>query len=184
MSRIRPCVLALVATVGLCTGAAAQRPTLPAGLDSVRAALDKYQDVFVAVRDGYLSTIGCVDFATPGKAGETPYAAGAMGVHLLNGAAIGAPLDLKRPQVLIYEPHGDTLRLVAAEWFVPAQAAPQRPQLFGHPFDGPMEGHQPVMPAELVHYDLHVWLWRTNPTGVFSPTNPAVRCPASNPHRM
>ena len=42
--------------------------------------------------------------------------------------------------------------------------------------NGPMEGHPPIMPPELHHYDLHVWLWRENPAGVFSPTNPAVMC--------
>jgi hypothetical protein len=41
-----------------------------------------------------------------------------------------------------------------------------------------MEGHQPLMPVGFHHYDLHVWLWKNNPEGVFSPTNPAIRCPA------
>jgi len=27
------------------------------------------------------------------------------------------------------------------------------------------------------HYDLHVWLWKENPAGMFSPTNPNIRCP-------
>src|SRR5436309_8705598 len=26
------------------------------------------------------------------------------------------------------------------------------------------------------HYDLHVWLWKDNPNGLFSPTNPGVKC--------
>ena len=43
--------------------------------------------------------------------------------------------------------------------------------------DGPMDGHAPIMPASLKHYDLHVWLWRANPAGVYSPTNAAVQCP-------
>ena len=51
-----------------------------------------------------------------------------------------------------------------------------RPSLFGRAFDGPMPGHNPTMP---VHYDLHVWLWRANPAGVYSPTNAAVKCPKS-----
>jgi hypothetical protein len=41
-----------------------------------------------------------------------------------------------------------------------------------------MEGHHPIMPAALHHWDLHVWLWKENPAGVFSATNPAVKCPA------
>lgn len=39
-----------------------------------------------------------------------------------------------------------------------------------------MEGHYPLMPAELHHYDLHVWLFKTNPAGLFSVTNPTVKC--------
>jgi hypothetical protein len=32
------------------------------------------------------------------------------------------------------------------------------------------------MPAGLSHYDLHVWLFKPNPHGLFSPTNPDVKC--------
>jgi hypothetical protein len=156
---------------------AAVRPTLSPALDSVRAALDKYKDPIAALADGYLSSLVCMDYPQAGKAGETPYQAGAMGVHLLKAQLIGAPLDPRQPQVLIYEPHGDTLQLVAAEWFVPVEASPEKPVLFGQPFDGPMDGHPPIMPASLRHWDLHAWLWRANPAGVFSPTNSAVRCP-------
>jgi hypothetical protein len=157
----------------------AQAAMAPGSLDSVRAALDKYKDPIVAVRDGYFSTVACVDFPNGGHAGETAYPAGAMGVHLLNLGAIGPQPDAARPTVLIYEPHGDTLRLVAAEWFVPTQVTKERPQLFGRPFDGPMAGHEPIMPAALEHWDLHVWLWRTNPAGMYTPTNAAVTCPRS-----
>jgi hypothetical protein len=66
---------------------------------------------------------------------------------------------------------------VGAEWFVPLQTGIKaRPELFGRPFDGPMEGHHPLMPGALHHYDLHVWLFKANPAGLFSPTNPAVQC--------
>jgi hypothetical protein len=159
--------------------ASARQPALPPALDSVRTALAKYKDPIAALQDGYLSTVVCADFPTAGKAGETPYPVGAMGVHLLKLPLVGAPLDPRQPQVLIYEPHGDTLQLVGAEWFVPVQASAERPVLWGQPFDGPMDGHAPIMPASLRHWDLHVWLWRANPAGVFTPTNPAVKCPAS-----
>jgi hypothetical protein len=101
-----------------------------------------------------------------------------MGVHFLNLQLVGPTLDPAKPQVLIYEPDGDNLRLVAAEWFVPVDAAgPVRPTIFGKELQGPMEGHKPLMPEGLHHYDLHVWLWKTNPAGVFSATNAAVKCP-------
>jgi len=40
-----------------------------------------------------------------------------------------------------------------------------------------MEGHEPLMPATLRHYDLHVWLFKSNPAGLFNMVNPNVNCP-------
>lgn len=151
-------------------------------MSGIRASLDKYKDPIAAVRDGYFSTVGCVDFPTAGGMGDMQYPRGGMGVHLLNPALIGPQLDTLKPQVLIYEPHNGRLTLVAAEWFVPVQVSAQRPTLFGHQMDGPMEGHAPIMPPELHHWDLHVWLWKDNPAGMFSPTNPAVSCPNRDPY--
>lgn len=148
-------------------------------LKRAREALDKYKDPVAAIHDGYFSTLGCVTYPKPGKPGEVPYPAGGMGVHFFNVALMGKPLDPTKPQVLVYEPGpGGKLQLVAAEWFVPLSAELKgRPELFGKPFDGPMEGHHPLMPHGLHHYDLHVWLWKDNPAGMFSPTNPKVKCP-------
>jgi hypothetical protein len=28
-----------------------------------------------------------------------------------------------------------------------------------------------------VHYDLHVWLWHENPSGMFERVNPDLSCP-------
>lgn len=157
--------------------ARAQGPALSPELEKVRAALEKYRDPVVAVHDGYFSTLGCVEFPHAAGAGRLPYPAGGMGVHFLNPSLIGPVPDPLRPQILVYEPDGDKLRLVGVEWFIPlATGVKERPQLFGHPFDGPMEGHHPLIPTALHHYDLHVWLFKTNPAGVFSPTNPAVTC--------
>ncbi len=148
---------------------------------TARSALEKYQDPIVAVRDGYFSSVACIDFPSGGTLANMAYPAGGMGVHFLNPALIGTKLDPLHPQVLLYEPVSDKLRLVAAEWFVPlATGVKERPQLFGHPFYGPMMGHYPVMPAQLTHYDLHVWLWKKNSNGMFSPTNPDVKCPMTH----
>jgi hypothetical protein len=178
--RLALITLAVIAGVPASLSAqAAARPPLPPGLAATRAALDKYADPIAAVHDGYFSTLGCIDFPAAGGAGQLQYPAGAMGVHFLNLAAIGPKLDSLHPQVLIYEPVGDHLQLAAAEWFMPVEVSKTRPEMWGHPFDGPMEGHAPIMPAEMHHWDLHVWLWKNNPKGVFSPTNPAVKCPAA-----
>jgi hypothetical protein len=146
-------------------------------LDSARAVLAKYRNPVTAVHDGYLSTVACLEYPVGGTLGDHQFAPGGMGVHFLNMGLIGAPLDPAKPQVLIYEPAGDSLVLVAAEWFVPVQVSKEQPRIFGQAFEGPMHGHRPVMPEELHLWDLHVWLWRENPAGMFSPTNANVRCP-------
>ncbi|HEX5005295.1 MAG TPA: hypothetical protein VFV65_08255 [Gemmatimonadales bacterium] len=160
-------------------GAAANQGGLSPELASARSGLEKYQDPLLAVHDGYLSTVACIDFPHDAMDGTMHFPAGGMGVHLINMQNIGPTLDPAKPQVLIYEPEGGKLKLVAAEWFVPvAIAGDKPPSIFGQTLMGPMDGHAPIMPPELRHYDLHVWLWKTNPSGMFSPTNPAVKCDA------
>jgi len=177
----RAATFAVVLLVAVPHVARAQSSALPAELQSVRALLDKYADPIVAVHDGFLSTVACVEYLKGGSEGSMQYAPGGMGVHFINMGNVGPTLDPSKPQVLIYEPVGDKLRLVAAEWFMPAQlAGAARPSIFGKELQGPMEGHKPLMPAEVHHYDLHVWLWKTNPEGVYSPTNPAVKCPTAS----
>lgn len=137
-------------------------------LARVRAATARYHDPAVARADGFRLSHACV---------ESP--AGAMGYHWIRPAAFAEPLDVTRPQVLIYQPAPDGgLRLVAVEYLVwdadqDLTTDGDRPVLFGRGLDGPMPGHEPGMP---VHYDLHVWVWQHNPSGMFAPWNPAGSC--------
>ena len=135
----------------------------------VRIATAKYVSVEAALADGYRPDPVCV--AAP---------PGAMGVHFENPRLFAdGVLDIERPEILLYEPMlQGQFRLVAVEYFQAdadqnLATANDRPSLFGMPFDGPMPGHNPVMPA---HYDLHVWIWQSNPAGVFAQFNPSVRC--------
>lgn len=171
----RACSMALI--IGFCAIAQGAAPSRGADLDAIRAALDKYKDPIAAIRDGYFSTMACLDFPGGAAEGTMAYPAGGMGVHFLNMSLVGPQLDSLHPQVLIYEPRGGRLELAAAEWFMPAQLSQTAPQILGRSLEGPMEGHYPVMPVELHHWDLHVWLWKNNPAGTFSPTNPDVHCP-------
>jgi hypothetical protein len=147
-----------------------------AQIDALRKSLEKYQDYKVAVRDLYLSTVGCIHYSGEKIAGHMEYAKGAMGVHFVNLTVKGPP-DPMKPNVLIYEPVGKKLKLVAVEWLVPhTPETKQAPSLFGQTFMGPMEGHEPLIPKEFVHYDLHAWLFKDNPLGMFAATNPKVNC--------
>ena len=171
----------LVASAGLLAASPGtshgQASGLTPELQAAKTALAKDSDPVVAIKDGFYSTLACVDFPKGGTDGGIVYPPGAMGVHFLNLGNVGPVLDPAKPQVLIYEPVGDKLVLTAAEWFMPVQAAGGKaPMIFGHTLAGPMDGHQPIMPAELRHYDLHVWLWKDNPRGMFTSTNKAVKC--------
>ena len=166
-------VVALAIAFFLPTSSQAQAPDLAAA----KAALAKYSDPLMAIKDGYFSTLACIDFPAGAKDGPVEYPPGAMGVHFLNPGNIGPNLDPAKPQVLLYEPVGDKLVLTGAEWFMPeAVAGGKAPSIFGQTLAGPMDGHEPIMPASLRHYDLHVWFYKDNPKGMFTSTNAAVKC--------
>ena len=173
----RCAVVALVGLLGIGPATNTTRAEEPskAELDGMRQALEKYRDPYVAIRDLYLSTVACVHYTGEKIEGHMDYLKGAMGVHFANLTVQGPP-DPKKPNVLIYEPHGKELRLVAAEWLVPLAVAKTRPTVLGQHFQGPMEGHEPLIPKEFHHYDLHAWLFKDNPLGMFTPTNPNVSC--------
>jgi hypothetical protein len=134
----------------------------------LRRTLAPYRDVAAALADGFVPTEQCA--ASP---------AGAMGLHYVNPARLQAPADPAKPQILLYGKAADgSVELLGAEFFTPdgdqdLGTDGDRPSLFSQPFDGPMPGHEPGMP---VHYDLHVWVGKANPAGVFSPWNPNVSC--------
>jgi hypothetical protein len=177
LSVVRSAVAMAIALIGI-SGAgiiAANSEPSAAEIDAMRQALAKYKDPYVAVRDLYLSTVGCVHYDGMKMEGHMDYPKGAMGIHFVNVTLQGPP-DPMKPNVLIYEPVDGKLELVAAEWLVPLAAVKERPNLFGIPFQGPMEGHEPLIPQGFHHYDLHAWLFKDNPLGMFAPTNPEVSC--------
>jgi hypothetical protein len=171
-------VAVVMALIGMDPGigtANAEEPT-KAELDAVRQALAKYEDPYVAVRDLYLSTVGCVHYDGTKMEGHMDYPKGTMGVHFVNLTVQGPP-DPMKPNVLVYEPQADgKLKLVGVEWLVPLAAAKERPSVLGQPFQGPMEGHEPLIPKGFHHWDLHAWLFKDNPLGMFTATNPDVSC--------
>jgi hypothetical protein len=133
--------------------------------DAVRKALVRFKDVNQALLEGYIPVSGCE--AAPGMGG--------MGIHYLNPLfANDLVNDPFQPELLLYAPDDlGGLTLLGPEYFQ-AEAGQPRPFIYGQPFDGPMPGHNPTMPT---HYDLHVWLYKYNPSGLFAPFNPNVKCP-------
>ncbi|NUT37725.1 MAG: hypothetical protein HOV79_32165 [Hamadaea sp.] len=161
-------VLVAAAPAAVATPAATAAYGRPA-LAELRNLTAKYHDARAAVADGYVPTDVCV---------ESPE--GGMGYHFVNPALVmDGIVDFKRPEVVVFVPSPTGLRLGAVEYVQPdadqnLATDDDRPSVFGHPFDGPMPGHEPGMP---IHYDLHVWLWKHNPNGLFAAWNPTVHCP-------
>jgi hypothetical protein len=164
-------------------GSNGQNDPVEQQLDTLRGAAQMYQNVEAATGAGYVPISECVAEPTMGG----------MGIHYGHPAKMMAPPDPADPQILLYAPDGAGLRLVAVEFFVPvmvngaphmgdeATPPPQGfepavpPELFqGHPFDGPMPGHEEEMPW---HYDQHLWLFEENPSGMFAAFNSNISCP-------
>src|SRR6516164_3448060 len=140
-----------LACIGSTLGQAASGDDFKAQIETLRKSMEKYQDYKVAVRDLYLSTVACVHYSGEKIEHYMEYAKGAMGVHFVNLTVQGPP-DPAKPNVLIYEPVGKELKLVAVEWLVPLTPDTKaRPSLFGQSFMGPMKGHEPLIPKDFVH---------------------------------
>lgn len=158
------------------------------GIARIRALSDPYHDVNAATSAGY--TVWSPD---PTAAGATcPSSAdGMMGYHRVNVALRGpaadpangdAVIDMMKPEMLLYEKTATGLSLVGVEYIVfkaawekanGAGAAP--PQILGHPLL--LSTHTfPGNTAAIDHYELHVWVWKDNPKGMFFPWHPNVTC--------
>ncbi|QJR35714.1 hypothetical protein [Gemmatimonas groenlandica] len=158
-------------------------------LASLRSATAAFHDVNAAIAAGYASPSGipCV---------ESPE--GTMGVHVVKASLLDQAVRPNEPELLLYLPKANGgFKLVGVEYLVPVlvrnlttgavspwfemtpwgasyAVVTPRPSVFGEAFEGPMPGHEPGMPW---HYDKHVWLWNTNPSGMFSQWNPSIACP-------
>ena len=73
------------------TGREAAADDVKAQLDALRNSLEKYQDYTVAVRDLYLSTVGCVHYSGEKIEHHMEYPKGAMGIHFVNLTLKGPP---------------------------------------------------------------------------------------------
>ncbi|CAN5833147.1 hypothetical protein BH23GEM5_BH23GEM5_28470 [soil metagenome] len=165
-------------------------------LAEVRAATERFQDIKVALAEGYIPDPGniCDTAEMMGRPAEL----GAMGIHYfrpnmlgitgppnprVNGT--GTHTDFLKPAVLIYEPQENgSLQLVAVEnlvfikaWEAAGNTTP--PSFHGVPYDRMVD--DPATEVDEAHmfephYDRHVWIYRENSNGVFAQYNPTVTC--------
>jgi hypothetical protein len=163
---------ALIGVVALLVPAlvAARAPGHGADLARVRAATAEYHQLERALDDGYGPLHECTDHEG---------GLGAMGQHYVAGDVVGdAVFDLSRPEVLVYEPmRNGRSKLVAVEFVVFAEVwagvSDAPPTLFGRELALVEAPNRYGVPA---FWQIHVWLWANNPSGIFSDWNPRVSC--------
>lgn len=152
-------------------------------LAQIRRATAKYQRLDAAIADGYKLDSHCA--AHPEFGG--------MGQHAVNMDRIVPFVVATEPPVLVYEPtQNGRYRLVAVEYIVPAapwDAANNTPPMLG---EVEFDDHREIIFVEneegnlvpvnakggppFPHYQLHVWVWKNNPNGMYFPFNPTVSC--------
>ncbi|EYD78091.1 hypothetical protein Rumeso_00327 [Rubellimicrobium mesophilum DSM 19309] len=142
-------------------------PSDPTAVTASRAAAEAFYDIDAAVAAGYEPLFDCTDHGTDG----------AMGQHYINPDYAGdGRLVVDEPDVLMYEPQPDgAMHLVALEYIVfQAQWTDEAPPTFlGQTLQlKSAVGTHPVDPF----YELHVWHWRSNPSGMTADYNPSVTC--------
>ncbi len=175
--------------------AAEEAPADP-DLTDLREATERFRDVNVALAEGYIPD--------PMNACETaegmgrPAEEGGMGIHYFRPDLLeitgppnprvdgtGTHTDFLQPAILLYEPQADgSLELIGVENLVFAKAWKEAgntepPSFRGVPFDYMADDPETeVDEAHMFepHYDLHLWLYRENPNGMFEPFNPNVTC--------
>jgi len=192
----KPLMIASLALLLAATAAPASTPQRDPSLAEVIKATERFKDVKVAEAEGYVRepTNTCETADMMGR----PVSDGAMGVHYMRPDLLGitAPpnprvdgdgthTDFLKPGVLIYEPQADgSMELVAVEnlvflksWHAAGNTRP--PSFQGVPFDRMVDDPATALDEAHMfepHYDRHVWLYRQNPKGLFTPFNPAVSC--------
>ncbi len=165
-------------------------------LADVRRATERFRDVKVALAEGYIRDP--FDMCETAEMMGRPASLGAMGIHYFRPdllgvteppsprvRGVGTHTDFLKPSILIYEPQKDgRLELVAVENLVFADAwraagHSEPPSFHGVAYDSMADDPStPVDEAHMFepHFDRHVWIYRNNPNGVFTPLNPAVSC--------
>ena len=154
-------------------GSAPGKTSMAPLVDKVRAATAQFENINVALDQGWVRGTPCV--SGPNE--------GAMGVHFILPSRVpDGIVNANEPEALIYEPQRDgALRLVGVEFIVLAadwaRLHPDggTPAVDGHLTNYVGEPNRYGLPA---FYELHVWAWERNPNGSFADWNTQVSCDA------
>jgi hypothetical protein len=137
-------------------------------LATIRQATARYHRVDAAIADGYVQGSPCESM--PGQG---------IGIHYRKASLFDAVVDPSQPELLVYEPKSNgNLELVSVAFVVPAAAWDPSHS------SPPMLGTQVLLDKRIPdwssppfpNYEVHVWVWKENPNGMYATTNPKVSC--------
>jgi hypothetical protein len=124
-------------------------------LQQARAATARYRNINNAIADGYAD----ISVVVPN-----------MGHHYMRSVIVDANFEMRKPEILVYNPKEDGgFELVAVEYAVPIALSPNEAP-------GGFTGTNDVWDRNTGFglWLLHAWVWHFNPSGVFNPTNPDI----------
>jgi hypothetical protein len=157
----------LTLILSACAPAVMAKPNSNADLTEARHATVRYHNLDTALAEGFEPLFDeCISHAEQG----------AMGFHYIHPARVDGTLHLAEPEVLMYEQQADgQMKFIAVEYIVFEDdwSGSEPPQFLGQTLQRKTAvGHHEV-PA---FYEVHVWLWKPNPAGMFADWNPNVSC--------
>jgi hypothetical protein len=156
-------------------------------LQQLARELEPFKSVAYAESQGYVRTSACETHPTLGAMGHHYANRRLLGITgLVNGRVngTGTYTEANPPPILLYAPDGQGgLKLVGIELLVFAEAwhaeNKQPPKYRGREYN--YMADNPATPQDeahgfMPHYDLHIWLFEHNPSGLYAQWNPALSC--------
>lgn len=191
-------VLAVALTVAGIGPASADVPrTLPdPALQQVVSQLSNYRSVSYAIAQGYRPASTCESHPTLGTMGYHYVRPDLLGLThpstWVNGKVngTGTYTRVEPPAILLYVPDGNGgLKLAAIEMLVFAAAwdaghnhpPMYRGREYNYMVDDPTTARDEAH-GFMPHYDLHIWLFEHNPSGMYAQFNPALSCVSESHH--
>lgn len=126
-------------------------------VNQLKAATSKYVDINVATSEGFFDASGFVPN---------------MGHHYVLPARVDDTFELEKPEIVLYAPDSDgNMEFVAVEYAVPIVDL-NNPGSPPEGFTGSIDEWE--INPRLSQWQLHVWIVKENPNGIFAPFNPTI----------
>lgn len=126
-------------------------------VNQLKEATKKYVDINVATNEGFFDASGFVPN---------------MGHHYLLPERVDGTFDLEKPEIILYAPDSNgKMQFVAVEYVAPITDL-DNPGTPPEGFTG--DSDQWEINTGLSQWQLHVWIMKENPDGIFAPFNPTI----------